>query len=123
MDDILIATPNDLPWHRQIVREVLEIMRKESFFLKAAKYEFERQHIEYLSLILDENTIKPDPVKVNRLKEWPRKLKTVTEVCSTLGLLNYHRAFGFLSHSQTPHTTIEEKYQIRMDGSVYQSIR
>jgi hypothetical protein len=43
MDDILIATPNDLPQHRQIVQEVLDVMRKELFFLKAAKCEFERQ--------------------------------------------------------------------------------
>jgi hypothetical protein len=90
MDDILIATPNDPPRHRRIVREVLDVMRKESFFLKAAKCEFEKQHVEYLGLILNGNTIKSDPVKVNGLKEWPRTLKTVTEVRSTLGLLNYH---------------------------------
>jgi hypothetical protein len=71
MDDILIATPNDLSRHHQIVREVLKIMRRESFFLKAAKCEFEKQCVEYLGLILDGNTIKPDPIKVNGLKEWP----------------------------------------------------
>jgi hypothetical protein len=80
MDDILITTPNDPPRHRQIVREVLDVMRKESFFLKAAKYEFEKQQVKYLGLILDGNTIKPDPVKVNGLKAWPRMLKMVTEV-------------------------------------------
>jgi hypothetical protein len=110
MDDILIATPNDLSQHRQIVREVLEIMRRESFFLKAAKCEFEKQRVEYLGLILNENTIKLDPIKVNGLKEWPQKLKTVTEVCSTLGLLNYHRAFvpGF-SHIVKPLTQLLKK--------------
>jgi hypothetical protein len=110
MDDILIATPDDLPRHRQIVREVLEVMRKESFFLKAAKCEFEKRRVEYLGLILDGNTIKPDPVKVNGLKEWPRRLKTVTEVRSTLGLLNYHRAFvpGF-SHIVKPLTQLLKK--------------
>jgi hypothetical protein len=110
MDDILIATPNDPPRHRQIVREVLEIMRKESFFLKAAKCKFEKQCVEYLGLILDRNTIKPDPVKVNGLKEWPRILKTVTEVHSTLRLLNYHRAFvpGF-SHIVKPLTQLLKK--------------
>jgi hypothetical protein len=71
MDDILITTPNDLLRHRQIVREVLDVMRKESFFLKAVKCEFEKQRVEYLGLILDGNTIKPDPVKVNGLKAWP----------------------------------------------------
>jgi hypothetical protein len=85
-------------------------MRKESFFLKAAKCEFEKRRVEYLGLILDRNTIKPDPVKVNGLKEWPRRLKTVTEVRSTLGLLNYHRAFvpGF-SHIVKPLTQLLKK--------------
>jgi hypothetical protein len=110
MDDILIATLNDLPRHQQIVREVLDIMRKELFFLKAAKYKFEKQRVEYLGLILDGNTIKPDPFKVNGLKAWPHTLKTVSEVRSTLGLLNYHRTFvpGF-SHIVKPLTQLLKK--------------
>jgi hypothetical protein len=71
MDDILIATLNDLPYHRQIVREVLHVMREESFFLKAAKCEFKKQWVEYLGLILDRDTIEPGSVKVNGLKTWP----------------------------------------------------
>jgi hypothetical protein len=110
MDDILIATPNDLPRHHQIVREVLEIMRKESFFLKAVKCEFEKQRVKYLGLILDGNMIKPDPVKVNGLKQWPRTLKTVMKVRSTLGLLNYHQAFvPRFSHIVKPLTQLLKK--------------
>jgi hypothetical protein len=71
MDDILIATLNDLPQHQQLVHKVLDIMRNESFFLKASKCEFEKNWVEYLGLILDGDTIKPDPVKVNGLKTWP----------------------------------------------------
>jgi hypothetical protein len=85
-------------------------MRKELFFLKVAKCEFEKQQVEYLRLILDGNTIKPDLVKVNGLKTWPRTLKTVMEVRSTLGLLNYHHAFvpGF-SHIIKPLTQLLKK--------------
>jgi len=103
MDDILIATEEDKPRHQQIVREVLKVMREESLFLKISKCEFERNKVEYLGLILDENTISPDPSKVAGLKHWPRKLKTVKEVRQALGLLNYHRAFvpGF-SHIVKP---------------------
>jgi hypothetical protein len=110
MDDILIATANDVPRHRQIVREVLEVMRNKSFFLKASKCEFEKKRLEYLGLILDGETIQPDPVKTDRLKTWPRTLKTVLEVCSMLGLLNYHRAFvpGF-SHIVKPLTELLKK--------------
>jgi hypothetical protein len=121
MDDILIATPNDPPRHCQIVYEVLKVMRKESFFLKAAKCEFEKQRVEYLGLILNGNTIKPDPVKVNGLKQWPRTLKTVMEVHSTLGLVELSpclRPWVF-SHRQTPHTTTKEKRQICVDRNLY----
>jgi hypothetical protein len=71
MDDILIATPNDLSHHRQIVQDILQTMRKELFFLKAVKCEFEKQRVEYLGLILDGDTIKLDPVKIDGLKTWP----------------------------------------------------
>ncbi len=33
MDDILIATNNDLAHHRQIIHEVLDKLEKESYFL------------------------------------------------------------------------------------------
>ena len=110
MDDILIATNKDKARHRQIVQEVLEVMRKESLFLKISKCEFEQNKVNYLGLILDESTIRPDPSKVAGLKEWPRTLKTVKEVRRTLGLLNYHRAFvpGF-SHIVKPLTQLLKK--------------
>ena len=110
MDDILIATANDIKRHRYIVKKVLEIMRKQSFFLRASKCEFEQTTVEYLGLVLDHDTIKPDPTKTAGLKAWPRTLKTVREVRSTLGLLNYHRAFvpGF-SHIVKPLTKLLKK--------------
>jgi hypothetical protein len=41
---------------------------------------------------------------------WPRILKTVTEVCSTLRLLNYHRAFvPSFSHIVKPLTQLLKK--------------
>ena len=85
-------------------------MRKESFFLQASKCEFEQTKVEYLGLVLDHETVKPDPTKTLGLKAWPRILKTVQEVRSTLGLLNYHQAFvpGF-SHIVKPLTTLLKK--------------
>ena len=71
MDDILIATKNDVEHHRQLVRKVLNIMKEESFFLRAAKCEFEQTKVEYLGLVLDHDTVKPDPTKTSGLKAWP----------------------------------------------------
>ena len=77
MDDILIATTDNVERHRIIVKKVLEIMRKESFFLRASKCEFEQTRVEYLGLILDRDTVKPDPTKTSGVKTWPRVLKMV----------------------------------------------
>src|SRR6266852_8495757 len=86
------------------------IMREESFFLKISKCDFEQECVKYLGLILDKDTVHPDLSKVAGLKTWPRTLKTISEVHSTLGLLNYHQAFvpGF-SHIVKPLTQLLKK--------------
>jgi hypothetical protein len=74
--------------HRQIVREVLEVL-KESLFLKLSKCEFEQEKAEYLSILDEKGTICIDPTKCNGLKDLPRQLSTVKQVWSMLGVLEY----------------------------------
>jgi hypothetical protein len=93
MDDIIIATHDDLQHHRAVVCAVLLAMREASLFLKPEKCEFEKHKVEYLGLLLDGDSIKPDPSKVEGMRSWPTTLKSVKEVRSTLGVLNYNRAF------------------------------
>ena len=52
MDDILVATSDDIERHKEIVKAVLEVIRKESFFLKISKCKFEKSKVEYLGLIV-----------------------------------------------------------------------
>ena len=54
--------------------------------------------MEYLGLLLDGETLCIDPSKIAGIAKWPRVLKSVKEVRSTLGILRYHRAFipGFV---------------------------
>jgi hypothetical protein len=93
MDDILIATGADLELHRQIVHEVLELLESESLFCKLSKCHFEQRSITYLGIIVEQGTIRIDPTKVNGLLAWPRELKSVKQVRSTLGVYGYHQAF------------------------------
>jgi hypothetical protein len=93
MDDILIATGDDVERHRQIVHEVLDLLEEESYFLRPAKCEFEQRSITYLGIIVDGDQLKPDPKKTSALKDWPRTLHTVKEVRSILGVLGYQRPF------------------------------
>ena len=93
MDDILIATKDDLTYHREVVKTVLFAMKENLLFLKLEKCKFEKHRVEYLGILLEDGTVQPDPLKVAGLREWPTTLKSVKEVHSTLGVLGYQRTF------------------------------
>jgi Reverse transcriptase (RNA-dependent DNA polymerase) len=71
MDDILITTAKDYVLHRQLVHEVLEVLEKESFFLKPMKCKFEQELIDYLGIVVMKGTVQIDPTKQNGLAAWP----------------------------------------------------
>jgi hypothetical protein len=93
MDDIIIATPNDKKLHKEIVQEVLKVLRKELLYLKAKKCHFEQTEMEFLGYLITKGTIKVNPTKRHGLEEWPRVLKNIKEVHSTLGVLGYQWQF------------------------------
>jgi reverse transcriptase-like protein len=93
MDDLIIATKADLAYHQEVVCAVLAALKKHSFFLKPEKCKFGWTKVEYLEVLLEGNTVSPDPSKVMGLQEWPTELKNVSQVQSTLGVLRYQHAF------------------------------
>ena len=93
MDDILICTPDDPVLHEEIVHQVLDILEKESLFLKLSKCYFHQQSICYLRILVEEGVIKIDLTKQNGLAEWPSKLKNQKHIHSTLGIFGYHCTF------------------------------
>jgi Reverse transcriptase (RNA-dependent DNA polymerase) len=110
MDDILIATTNDLPLHWQIIHDVLDLLERESFFLKPSKCKFERTSIDYLGIVVSNGTISIDLTKCNGLATWPEHLATVKQVHSTLGVFGYQRPFirGFANIAK-PLTELTKK--------------
>jgi len=70
LDDILIFTKTEEK-HEQVVQRVLEILAEHKLFLHPEKYEFPRKQIEYLGLVISENKVMMDPVKVAGVREWP----------------------------------------------------
>jgi Reverse transcriptase (RNA-dependent DNA polymerase) len=93
MDDILIATDDNLSLHLRIVHDVLNLLETESCFLKPSKCKFEHSSIEYLGIIVSNGAISIDPTKRNGLTTWPEQLSTVKQVRSTLGVFGYQRPF------------------------------
>ena len=92
MDDILIHTPNDLQLHRRVVNDVLQILADNDLYLKPQKCQFEAMEVEYLGVIISENRIAMDPIKVNGVKNWKRPT-TLRELRAFLGFLNFYRMY------------------------------
>ena len=91
LDDILIFHRTKEEHHKAVWR-VMEILRQHQLYLKPEKCEFEWTHIEYLGLIISENSVEMDPVKVNGVKDWPIPTNK-TEVLQFLGFTNFYRRF------------------------------
>jgi len=70
LNDILIFTRIEEE-HKQAVQRVLEVLAEHKLFLHPEKCEFHRKEIEYLRLVILENKVAMDPVKVTRVHDWP----------------------------------------------------
>jgi hypothetical protein len=91
IDDILIFSKSKAE-HQTHVRLVLEVLKREKFFVCKAKSSFAQSEIKYLGHIVDKQGIRPDPKKVDAVQTWPIP-KNVHDVRSFLGLVNYFRKF------------------------------
>jgi len=91
LDDILIFTKTKEE-HEQAVRRVLQVLKENKLFLRPEKCEFCKQQIEYLGLVISENKVSMDPVKVTGVREWPTP-ENKTDVQAFLGFVNFYRRF------------------------------
>jgi hypothetical protein len=86
IDDILIFSKSEAE-HQAHVRLVLEVLKRERFFVCKAKSSFAQSEIKYLGHIVDKQGIRLDPKKVKAVQTWPVP-KNVHEVRSLLGLVS-----------------------------------
>jgi len=63
LDNILIFTETEKE-HERAVWRVLEVLVEHKLFLCLEKYKFHWKRIEYLGLVISENKVEIDPVKV-----------------------------------------------------------
>ena len=96
IDDWWITTESTLEGvalHRRIAHKFLNQIEKKSYFLKVSKTKFEEPQMEILRWQVGAGGICIDPSKIAGIKEWPRQLKDIKQVRSTLGVLGYQRPF------------------------------
>ena len=91
LDDILIFTRMEEE-HAKAIRQVLQVLQENKLFLCLEKCEFCKERIEYLGLVISENKVSMDPVKVTGVWEWPT-LENKTDVQVFLGFVNFYQRF------------------------------
>jgi len=91
LDDILIFTETEEE-HEQAVWRVLEVLAEHKLFLRPEKCEFHRKQIEYLRLVISENKVEMDSVKVAGVRDWPTP-ENQTDVQAFIGFVNFYRRF------------------------------
>jgi len=91
LDDILIFTKTEEE-HEQVVWRILEILVEHKLFLRPEKCEFHWKQIEYLRLVILENKVMMDSVKVARVRKWPTP-ESQTDVQAFIGFVNFYCYF------------------------------
>ena len=89
MDDIIIATANDLPEHWQKVAHVLWKLEEHNLYLKLEKCTFHSETVDYLGVIIGKGEVHIDPIKVDGISKWPIPT-TVKELQSFLRFCNFY---------------------------------
>jgi len=91
LDDIVIFTRMEEE-HERAVQRVLEVLAEHKLFLCPEKCKFHWKEIEYLELVISENKVAMDPVKVTRVCDWPTP-ENWTDMQAFIGFVNFYRRF------------------------------
>ena len=98
-DDVGIGTKSDPrgiltdeEFHIAVCREILQVFRENKLFLKPEKCLFLKKEIPYLGHVISGDGLRPDPVKLSGVRDWPVPTN-VSKLRSFLGFLNYYRRF------------------------------
>jgi hypothetical protein len=92
MDDLLIATEDNLDFHKQCVRRILQRLLDHDLYLKLSKCEFHKRRIEYLGVVLEHGQVQMDPTKIKGVADWARP-QNAKDVRSFLGFTGFYRYF------------------------------
>lgn len=91
MDDIIILGTS-LQEHTENIKIIFNVLREHNLKVQLDKSEFFKKEVAYLGHVVSEKGVKPNPNKINAVKNYPIP-KTQKEIKTYLGLLGYYRKF------------------------------
>ena len=91
IDDVIVAMETEEGYDK-IVQKVLRRLEENDLFVKPEKYVWRVREVGFLEVIIEEDRMRMEKEKVQRVIEWP-VLKSVKDVQKFLELANYYRWF------------------------------
>lgn len=91
IDDVIVGG-KDEEEHWRNLNALFQRLQEFGFTVRLEKCSFGREQIKYLAHMLDQHGIRPDPAKVEAIKQMPAP-KDVSEVRSFLGAVNFYGKF------------------------------
>ena len=116
LDNILIYTEDPGQLHIEVVRWVLENLRKHGLFANLKKCRFYQDKVRFLGYVLSAQEVQMEDERIEAVKSWS-ELKSVQDIQVFIGFANFYQRFiqGF-SKIATPLTsmlkTSSTKYSI-----------
>ncbi|GJT34066.1 putative reverse transcriptase domain-containing protein [Tanacetum coccineum] len=111
LEDVPIVRdfPENKQEHKEHLKIILELLKKEELYAKFSKCEFWIPKVQFLGHVIDSEGIHVDPAKIESIKDWTSP-KSPTEIRQFLGLAGYYRRFieGF-SKIAKPMTKLTQK--------------
>ena len=99
VDDLGIGTTpdpsgkmTDEEFHIFVLKEIFGLCREHKLYLKPEKCVILQREIPYLGHVISGTGIRPDPVKLAGIKDWPVPTN-VSELRSFLGIMSYYRRY------------------------------
>ncbi|XP_041774410.1 uncharacterized protein K02A2.6-like [Anopheles merus] len=91
MDDVIVGGKTQEE-HDAALEETLKRIRDYGFTIRSEKCAFNKSEIRYLGHIIDSRGLRPDPAKIDAIKNLPAP-KDVTGVRSSIGAINFYAKF------------------------------
>jgi hypothetical protein len=88
LDDVLLFASEATALVKSI-REVLQLLIRAGLKCKATKCALFTERVHYLGHIVTADGIEPDPIKIDKIQQWPKPLKGL-QLASFLRLCNYY---------------------------------
>ncbi|UYV75014.1 hypothetical protein LAZ67_12002096, partial [Cordylochernes scorpioides] len=110
-DDIIIYS-SSFSQHMNLIKQVFEKLLEYNIKLKFKKCSFAQSEVKYLGHIIGHNKVKPDPVKIKAVQDFPQPT-TVKGIRRFIGLANFYRKFiPRFAEIATPLTNLTQKNKL-----------